>query len=287
MEKGQDNRFVIPKGDSALFDSVDNMKVSRKEEGNYFFAMSGVMSIGFTIQGYSLTVGEVRDLYLVVERGPNVETGGDFWAPTDVVSLVAEKDYKLLGHSQFGYYHPDRWMNCSVNLYDVEMYNFTLSGDLGFDICPKFWEFRVGYPEILNADVNGLFDVGFGIKFRSSDIPDDSYIRARVAGSFDTGDITISPIYVRAYLYAGAEGQYYFDQKLFNLDVYLRGGVEGGIKAFGKRYAIIHLMMDANGKLSNGGGNWNLNADVGIHYSLDLWLDEIEGSVNWHISRSF
>ena len=46
-------------------------------------------------------------------------------------------------------------------------------------------------------------------------------------------------------------------------------------------------MLNANGRIVSDGGDWSLSAQVSIYYSLDLWLDEIEGSVSWHLSRNF
>ena len=66
------------------------------------------------------------------------------------------------------------------------------------------------------------------------------------------------------------------------------GGVEGGIKVGGKRYSIIHFWMNANGEIVGAPEQpWQLNAAVGIHYSIDLWIDEIEGSVTWHVRKDF
>jgi hypothetical protein len=172
-------------------------------------------------------------------------------------------------------------------LRDFPMMGSEVSGDLGFDMCPTYWEVRIGYPETLTAKAAGLYGYGFGIAYRDSDLPDDSYIRAKLLFDFDTGDVSIWPVYVRAYLNAGAEGQYFFDSNTLILDVWLHGGAEGGIKAFGRKYAIIHLMIDATGRLTNAGGGWDLQAHVRVYYSLDLWLDEIEGSVNWNIHTTF
>jgi hypothetical protein len=51
---------------------------------------------------------------------------------------------------------------------------------------------------------------------------------------------------------------------------------EGGIKAFGKRYAIIHLMLDADGRLTNAGSNWNVSAKCTCILSLDLCLMKLK-----------
>ena len=128
-----------------------------------------------------------------------------------------------------------------------------------------------------------MLDGRFGLRYRSSDTPEDSFIMARISFAYDTGVVGIPPVYVRGDLAVGAEGLYEIDSKMFRLTAYVHGGVEGGITAFKKYFPIIHLMLEAQGEITNQTGSWMLNAQVGIYYSLDLWLDEIEGGVTWYI----
>ncbi len=84
----------------------------------------------------------------------------------------------------------------------------------------------------------------------------------------------------------GGEG--YFSTNLLMLSVYLQGGVEGGVKALGKTFKVIHLMLDARGDLvKKSGSNWSLDANAKIKYHVNLKLKKIEGSVGWHIHTSF
>ena len=287
LDRNEAGTFDVPKGKGALFSSIDDLAVDRSPGGNWFLAASANLYLSIGVGEASLPLGEVRDIYLVVEKGPDVEMGGDFYAPVDVLKIIQGKGFTKVGSARIGYYHGERLFQFSLVLDGFPMYGMTVSGDLGFDMSPDYWEVRLGYPEALTASAYGIVDVGFGLAMRDSDVDDGSFIKAKALFNFDTGDISIWPVYVRAYLYAGAEGQYYYDRNLVELEAWLRGGVEGGIKAFGKRYSIIHLMLDARGKLTNGGGDWKLAAHVRIYYSLDLWLDEIEGSVGWNINRTF
>ena len=151
-------------------------------------------------------------------------------------------------------------------------------------MSPSLWEIRIGYPETLSARM-GAFTGGFGFTIRYSELPDDSFVKAKMFFGYDTGDVSISIVYFRAYLFAGGEGEYYFDSGNLVLHVFIEGGLEGGIKVKGKKLKIIHMMVGADGTLTRYTGNWNLNANVRIHYHLDLFLFEVGGSVNWHVSQ--
>ncbi|HAL74504.1 MAG TPA: hypothetical protein DCM45_05350 [Clostridiales bacterium] len=287
LPKTADGRFAIPKGKSALFDSVSSMAVDRTPGGNYFFASTVLLEFGISYQDATIKIVEVRDCYIVVEKGPSLESGGDLYTPLDIEELVTEGNFSYTGYTRLGYYHPQRLFQFDSVIEEMQTYSLTVSGSVGCEMNPVFWEVRIGYPDALEAKLSGLAEAGFGIMFRSSDIPDDSYIKARIYFNFDA-EANISIVYVRAYLHAGAEGLYEFDTKRFVLDVWVEGGVEGGIKVKGKRYNIIHVMMGANGQIiGQVGQNWQLSANARIYYSLDLWITEIDGSVNWHIAKSF
>jgi len=287
LPKAADGRFAIPKGKSALFDSVSGMAVDRSPGGNYFFASTVLLEFGISYQEATIKIVEVRDCYIIVEKGPNLESGGDLYTPLDIEELVTEGNFSYTGYTRLGYYHPQRLFQFDSVIEEMETFSLTVSGSVGCEMNPVFWEVRIGYPDALEAKVSYLAEAGFGIMFRSSDIPDDSYIKARIYFNFDA-EANISIVYVRAYLHAGAEGLYEFDTKRFVLDVWVEGGVEGGIKVKGKRYNIIHVMMGANGQIiGQMGQDWQLSANARIYYSLDLWITEIDGSVNWHIAKSF
>lgn len=287
LPKEGDGRFAVPKGKDALFNAVDTMPVNRTADGNYFFASTVILQFGISYEDATIKIVEVRDCYIFVDKGPNLESGGDLYTPLDFEELVTHGDFTYTGYTRIGYYHPQRLFQFDSVIEEMKTYSLTVSGEVGCEMNPVFWEVRIGYPDALEAKGTGLFESGFGIMFRSSEVPDDSYIRAKIYFNFDAeGNISI--VYVRAFLYAGAEGYYDIDAEKFVLDTWLSGGVEGGIKVAGKRYNIISLMLSANGQIiGQSGQGWALGATAQIYYSLDLWVKEYEGSVSWHISHSF
>ena len=287
LPRKADGHFDVPKGKGALFASIDTLKVDRSTGGNWFFAASANLYLALGAGTASAPMGEVRDLYLFVEKGPDVEMGGDFYAPTDITNIGSGSIMSRIGSARISYYHVNQLLQFSLELRDFPICSYPVTGDLGFDMSPAYWEVRIGYPETLRTTAYGLATVGFGIIYRDSDTPGESYVKAKMLFDFDSGNIELPPVYLHAYLYAFAEGQYLFDQKELTLEVWLNGGLDGGISAFGKHYSIIHLQVDAYGKLTNGGGDWHLTGRVNVYYSLDLWLDEIEGSVDWNIDKTF
>jgi hypothetical protein len=278
--------YTFAEGKDGFFKSIDDLDVDRTKDGNYFFAATAWMSLGFDTGGAKLKLGEVRNIYMVVEKGPNLEMGGDYYGPASIQSLATGTGFKLMGTASIGYYHQEQLFKFSLSLYDFGMYGCTVSGDLGFEMSPKYWEVRLGYPDTLIATMGGYIG-GFGLALRFSDYPDDSYIKAKMLFGYDTGDITIWPTYFRAYLFVGGDGEYYFDSGNMVLNAFIEGGLEGGIKVAGKKYRIIHLMVGANGTLTKYYSDWTLSANVRIYYSLDLFLLEVSGSVNWHMTTSF
>ena len=278
--------YSFPNSKDGFFKSIDELEVNRTPSGNYFFAATAWMFLGYETASGSYKLGELRNIYLVVEKGPNVEMGGDYYGPATVESLITGNNLKKMGTARLGYYHSSRLFKFSLSLYDFGMYGTTVSGDLGFDMSPTLWEIRIGYPETLSARM-GVYTGGFGFTIRYSELPDDSFVKAKMFFGYDTGDVSISIVYFRAYLFAGGEGEYYFDSGNFVLRVFIEGGLEGGIKVKGKKYKIIHMMVGADGTLTRYSGNWNLDANVRVHYHLDLFLFSVGGSVNWHVSKDF
>jgi len=281
-----DDGFVFPQDKDGFFQSIDTLAVNRTDQGNYFFAATAWMYLGYDAGGTQLSLGEIRNIYFVVEKGPTIEMGGEYYGPSDLSSLLTGKNLKLMGKARLGYYHQERLFKFSISLYDFGMYGFTINGDLGFEMCPQYWELRVGYPRILEGSYGGLIG-GFGLDIRDSDLENDSYIKAKMKIGYDTGDITVAIVYFRGYVIAGGEGEYYFDSGTIILKVYIEGGIEGGIKVAGHKYNIISLMLGADGTLTRYESKWNLDGNVNIHYHLDLFLLEVGGSAHWHMSQDF
>ncbi len=278
--------YSFPDSRDGFFKSVDELEVDRTPDGNYFMAATAFIHLGYDTGSAKLTLGEIRNVYFVVEKGPNIEMGGDYYGPASVPSIITGKDLKLMGTARLGYYHSERLFKFSLSLYDFGMYGCTVNGDLGFDMCPDYWDIRIGYPDMLSAQF-GAYTGGFGFTIRDSDYPNDSYVKAQMMFGYDTGDVTLWPAYFRAYLYAGGAGEYYIDSGDLVIFVFVEGGLEGGIKVAGKKYRIIHMMVGADGTLKRSTGDWSLSANVRVRYHLDLFLTSVSGSVNWHVSTSF
>ncbi len=95
----------------------------------------------------------------------------------------------------------------------------------------------------------------------------------------------IAIVYIRGYIIVGVEGAY-FETAEISLKLYLKGGLEGGIKVGSKRYNIISFYLDASGKLRSikPYKSWDMDASCKVSYSLDLWLFSISGSVTANFS---
>lgn len=278
MAMKPDGTYAIPDEKSALLGMVDTMQVNTGG-GNYFFAAACTMQIGYG----SINLGEVRDIYLIVEKGPTLEMGGAYYGPDSVDDFGGTGSLKKMGEASIGYYHREKLFKFSISLYDFGMYGLTINGDMGFEMSPDYWEFRMGYPRMLMTSGGG-YKVGFGLAVRDSDI-DESYIKAKAAFGFDA-TARISIVYVRAFLEAGGEGM--FSDKYLWLKVYLRGGVEGGVHVLDRDFNVISLMLEATADLKKSyDGDWSLDATARISYHVDLWLDDISGSINWPVHTSF
>jgi hypothetical protein len=157
-----------------------------------------------------------------------------------------------------------------------------VSGSFGFEFSPHLFGISIGYPETLAGNI-GIFRFGAGFAFRIDD-GGDSYIRAKLEIGFEK-EANITIVYLYGYLYAGADGAYYFDYEgqggKFVLEIYLKGGIEGGVKVKGKKFDIISLYLDARGRIESipPSDDWLLYCSATVSYSLDLWLFEVEGSV--------
>ncbi|NTV90794.1 MAG: hypothetical protein HGA22_10630, partial [Clostridiales bacterium] len=284
LDKNADGTYAFSSEKDSLFNSIDTLAVNRTSGGNYFFGISATMYLKYG----ELCLGQVRNLHLIVEKGPTVEIGGFYYGPTSIAGLYGTDNDSLreMGVVRMGYYHDRRLFQFSLTLTDFGMYGFYVNGDIGFEICPDFWEFRIGYPTPLSASFGGYGGTYFGFAIRDSDI-DESYIKAQGGLSYDTGDIMLGIVYIRGFLAVGGDGYYLIDEGKLYIHAYLNGGVEGGVKALGKRFNVISLMLNAEGTLQNTSDVWHLDASASISYHVDLWLTDIGGSVGWGISQDF
>ena len=275
--------YYIPDGKQGLFNYIDDMDVNRDPGGNYFFAASGFMYLGYE----GVRLGEVRNMYLVIEKGPTVEMGGKYYGPSTLRSLADGSGLKHMGTVRIGYYHRDKMFKFSLTLNNFGMYGLTVNGDVGFDMSPKYWELRIGYPNTLIAELGSLARAGFGLVIHNTFPPADNYIKTKMFFEYDTGYVTIAIVYFRAYLSVGAEGEMNFNEGTFYFAAYIKGGLEGGIKVGGKRYEIISLHLDALGELEKTQTDWRLEAKVRVRYHLNLFLFDVGGTVTWHMKLKF
>ncbi len=203
-------------------------------------------------------------------------------APLDVEAMVTGKSdvYTKVGTTVILYSHPERYFSFTMNN-DLNVAMARVSGNMGFEYSPRLFGVYLGYPEMLGGNIAG-FRLGMGVGF----IVDDdaqSLIRMRMELGLDK-EVDISIVYLRGHLYAVADGAYYFGGDAADsiiLELYLKGGINGGIRVAGKRYNIIGFYLDTNGKLTAAYpyDSWDLAASCKVSYSLDLWLVSVEGSV--------
>ena len=206
--------------------------------------------------------------------------------PLDIQSIVNGNPTKHMGKAVIQYRHPDQYFSFNMTFDRVRIVLFDFGGSMGMEYSPRLFGVQIGYPETLftNFQLGPLpVRVGVGLGFR---IDQDS--ESMVQAKFEFGlekDIKVAIVYLHGYIYTGADGAYYWngpDGNRISLDLYLKGGINGGIRAFGKRYNIINFYLDARGTLVSGGdfNSWEIGCRCTVGYSLDLWLAEIEGSVS-------
>jgi hypothetical protein len=191
------------------------------------------------------------------------------------------------------YSHPDRYFSFSMTLNEIDMVAIKLSGSLGFEFSPKLFGVYVGYPETLAGNV-GIYRVGLRPRFPPRSDDGANIIKAKVEFGFERS-VDVSIVYLRGFIYAGADGAYYekydqdgdgeYDGSKFILTLYLKGGLEGGIKVSGKRYNIINIYLDARGTIEsmpakNKPDEWKLTCSAKVSYSLNLFLFSVSGSVS-------
>lgn len=280
LQEDSQGRFVIPKDSAAMFAYVDSIPVSKSDDSNCFFASACNISLSIS----DIKVCEIRDVYLLVEAGPTLESGGDFYGPFDLEKLVSGGGFSYAGPGEIGYYHADKLYRASTSLIEQPMYTLHVSGDMGIELCPAHWDIRLGYPEPMVARTDYELDGRFGMHFHASQ--SWSYIEAQAAFGYDTGVLSLTPeVYVRGNIAIGASGEYDFSDRMFRLAASVSGGVEGGLHVLKKRFPIIHLWLDAAGEINTANNAWDLKAQAAIHYSLDLWVHDFEGTVTWTLDR--
>jgi hypothetical protein len=273
MSRNEKNQFAFPDDPGQIAGFVENLPVHTAS--NTFF--------GAGIRGQLMIAGfcQIRDLYFGFGSGPVVDASGGLYLPLDVPGMIAGDGFKKVGSVSITYSHPERYFSFSMTIDNINVVVAEVGGSIGFEFSPHLFGVYIGYPETLAGNIS-IFRVGVGIGFRIN-TDGESFIKAKIEFGVDKS-VEIFIVYMRGYLYAGADGGYYFGGAggdRFVLELYLKGGIEGGIIVAGDRYNIIGFYLDARGRLeSRANDAWLLYCSCEVSYSLDLWLFSVEGSVS-------
>lgn len=271
-ERDSQRRLQIPSyGNMEKF--IERQEVNRNDGTSFCAGISTTLVIS--------ELCEIRNLYFGFENGPIVDAGGELYLPLDIVSMVSSgSPYTKVGSVVILYSHPERYFSFSVTV-DLNVALARVGGTLGFEYSPSLFGIYIGYPEMLGGRI-GSMRVGMGVGYIAEDDL-QRLIRIRAEYGYDI-DVDISIVFLRAYLYAGIDGSYLFggtDADKIILELYLNGGINGGIRALGRRYNIISFYLDARGKMtaSEPYTHWLIEASCKVSYSLDVWVHSFEGSV--------
>ncbi len=273
VARDDQRRFQFPANANQMASFVQGLQIHKGSKPAFSAGIKGTLVIP--------RLCEIRDLYFGFETGPVVNAGGNLYLPLDVGAILDSGDsYTKIGSADITYSHPDRYFSFGMTLDGIDVMVAKVGGSLGFEYSPRLFGVYLGYPETLAGNI-AIFRVGVGLGFRI-DQDGASLVRAKLELGLEK-EVNVAIVYLRGYLYAGADGGYYFEgADRLTLELYLKGGVQGGIKVKGKRFNIIGFYLDARGNLESTSpfDSWMLGASCKVSYSLDLWLFEVEGSVN-------
>ncbi len=274
-----------------------NMIIGTDEQGRYNFPVNpGQMQAyinGLQVGGGKFVGGikgemsvsglcTIKNLYFCFEPGPSVTAEGDLYVPLSIESISTGKPDKFMGKAAISYRHPERYLSFTMTLDRINLILAEVGGSLGFEYSPSLFGVYLGYPETLAGNI-GIFHVGAGVGFRYDWEKDAGMVQAKMEFGLEKS-MNIAIVYIRGYLYAGADGMYYWtpEGSSIRLTLYLRGGIEGGVKVAGKRFKVIGFYLDAQGTLASrypGYDKWDLACTASISYCVDVFLYECEGSV--------
>jgi PKD repeat protein len=278
VQRDEHRRFQFPDDGSQMLGFIQGLEVYRGEGTKFAAGISGTLTVA--------ELCEVRKLYFGFESGPIVDAGGDLCLPLKVSAMVGGgSPYTEVGTVVILYSHPERYFSMSM-FYDMELIMVKAHGEIGLEYSPRLFGVYVGYPEMLQGRL-GFFGAGVGVGFIIDD-DGESLIAAKLELGYDA-EVNVSIVYIRGYVYAGAGATYRFDAKELDLELWLRGGIQGGIKVKGKRFNIISFHLDAKGNLISSPpfDSWLLKASCKVSYSLDLWLTSYEGTVTAKFDKRF
>ena len=273
--KDQQGRLTFPENAGDMSAYIRNLQVGG---GKFAGGIKGEMKV--------LKLCTIKNLYFGFEPGPKVTAGGDVYVPLDIESIINGNPSRHVGKADIQYRHADRYFSINMTFDRMNIVIFEFGGSLGLEYSPRLFGVYIGYPETLftNFMLGPIpVHVGVGLGFRI-DQDNESMVQAKFEFGLEK-ELEIAIVYLHGYIYAGADGAYYWGGpggSRITLDIYLKGGIEGGIKVGSKRYNIISFYLDAHGTLASGAGfrSWEIGCSCTVGYSLDLWVVEIEGSVS-------
>jgi PKD repeat protein len=276
----QHNRFKFP-------DSPD--KVKPYIAGLTPYEGSGTkFAAGFYATMNVEHICEIRGMYFAFESGPIIEAGGDFYVPLDPTAIFKDSHdfYTKVGSCIIMYNHPARNFSLNVDL-DYRVVGIEVYGSISMQWNPTLFGIYIGYPEMLTAKVPG-FKAGAGFAFQAG--KEDSFIAAKMMLGWSY-DADIGIIYIGGYIEGGVGGEYHFageNKGNLELELWLKGGIKGGIWFFGRR-DIINFYLGAEGKLlrTASSNEWRLAASCEVGYSVSLFVASISGSAHVSFNTTF
>jgi len=248
---------------------------------------TGIGIIGDIIIGEAV---QLRNTYMYITSGPIISANGELWVKTNF------KDFNLVAAASLCYSHPERYFAVSTTIKNIPFLIFDVSGSIGFEVGlrPMVFGVYVGYPETLKlGKILGVAELGAGFCFKVGD--GDDFVMIKVEAGMDV-NIDLSIIYARGYMKFGAEGNFIFrsgNANYYELVLWIKGEIKGGIRAFSKEWNIIRLYADARGVLAKGSltdsndTKLHATADIKIGYHLNVLIGSISGSKTFHFSHDF
>jgi hypothetical protein len=273
----------FPRSFEGLEEYIKKVPVYRGAGSTTGIGLIGDMTLGNAVM--------IKDMYMYISSGPIISASGNLMAKTNL------KDFKLVAAASICYSHPERYFSVSCTVKNIPLLIFDISGSIGYEVGlrPMLFGVYIGYPETLKlGKILGVAELGAGFCFRVAK-DDTSFIAMKVEAGMDV-DIDLYIIYARGFLKFGADGIYEFRQNAsnyFELNLWIHGGIKGGINAFGAKWNIINIYADAVGTLAKGSqtnpndSRLHAKADIKIGYHLNVLLGTVSGSKEFHFKHDF
>ncbi len=265
---GADGAISVPSG----WSDGSFASWGKQNNGRSFFVAQTPLHLMVGVETL-FTLDPVR---LVIEPGP---------ALTMDAAVIWEG--KAIAFGSIGYYHPEHRFSAVLTVPEMSLPVFpqyTVSGSMSFGVGPDYWAIALGYPELVTVGlpISGLpceFGAGFGYEYDQG----RNTLKMRAMASVDTGDVTLGIVYIRAYI--RADGEIILELPSdFQMTLHIQGGAEGGVKLRGRRFRVIRMGLDLLGQGVKNGDSLRVSGNARVYWSVDLWLLEVDGSVNWNMS---